>query len=377
MFTEICVLACEIQEFFFNYINYFLGPSVKECSVELILLSEETINFWRFKKCSKATMTPVEWKDKSTICVCQKIPLIVLDDESTSTFKNKSSSTRCKCVGSKKQLKPQTKSRDIENNDSATKEIISPELTMMAHHVNMSGKLSCKNRTFSTPCDSAQQMNLAYIDEKKTFCGYSLIHSEPFLSSQRVLHRRPLAVVPSEPISINEELIDTPIVTNLPDDCLTPLAIKPYNIFRSLSDAIKWYTKDEPLDVSDRISESFIKEGKMYGIDRSQENIKPLTDMTLPGSKKPIDYFKIDVDTTERDYCFERSSCGASKLVTRRGERHYVNREPCQSCFQGKDIFCVYEFIRQAKLAGVTLFKNPKQLKSLFLKYVQTLNIKD
>lgn len=368
-----------INSYFFKYVIkltlYFLGPTIKECQVELIILSEETVSLWTSKKIAQGTMTPDEWKEKdSTICACQKIPVIVLDDEPNVTFKNKSSSTRCKCIKSWNQLKSPKNEQNIENNGFFGKEMI-PESTIIAHQRNVSEKHLLKIGTCGTPCDSPHQKNHAYLLRKEYSHGLPIIKSDTSLTSKRVFHRTPLAVVPPEPTMVNEKIIHSHRDTCYINNRLSAPSVKPYQVKISLTDAIKWYSKGEPIPEGQR--ESFLKDRILLGINTFQENIKPFNDIILPSSTKPVDYFKINVHSTERDYCFERSSCGTSKLVTRRGERHYVNREPCPSCFKGKDNYCVYEFIRQAKLVGITFYTNPRHLKLLLWKYLESLNIKD
>ncbi|XP_046682242.1 uncharacterized protein LOC124368848 isoform X1 [Homalodisca vitripennis] len=357
----------------------YRGPSIKPCSVALTLLSEENILFWTKRKRSVSTMTPTGWSgSKTSICSCQRIPLIILDDDETLKYKNKSSSTRCTCVPSKRQMsttlqsflevvpinsQPISKARHRNNSET-----LSHSSGSVASNVSRPGPASTRSVSHSF---SRNKEGLGVI----SYSVQALHQGKQSLNFKRVLHRQPLAVVPSTPVVVDKEAQDICRVSSCLPVHTSSMKI---NFYRSILDAVKWYTKDDSItETVDILQGSFLEDEIMAsGFDRSQENIRPLTELSLPNSSKQPDYFKININNTERDHCFKKSSTSTSKLVTRRGERLYANREPCAFCFQGRDNFCVYEFIRQAKLAGISLKKRQKQLQHIFFKFIQSENQK-
>ncbi|KAG8324072.1 hypothetical protein J6590_100945 [Homalodisca vitripennis] len=324
-------------------------------------------------------MTPTGWSgSKTSICSCQRIPLIILDDDETLKYKNKSSSTRCTCVPSKRQMSttlqsflevvpinPQPISKARHRNNSET---LSHSSGSVASNVSRPGPASTRSVSHSF---SRNKEGLGVI----SYSVQALHQGKQSLNFKRVLHRQPLAVVPSTPVVVDKEAQDICRVSSCLPVHTSSMKI---NFYRSILDAVKWYTKDDSItETVDILQGSFLEDEIMAsGFDRSQENIRPLTELSLPNSSKQPDYFKININNTERDHCFKKSSTSTSKLVTRRGERLYANREPCAFCFQGRDNFCVYEFIRQAKLAGISLKKRQKQLQHIFFKFIQSENQK-
>lgn len=347
------------------------------------MLSPATISSWIKSQKSVGTNTTEElWKINIPICSCQKIPLIILEqDESSSKYNNTSTSTRCTCKGltSKPSLMTQAKepSNEVQNqikNQHYPKQSF-PDTFLRPRHRSVLGNVLQGSESLNMFSTSSSTYSYSDLREGPNSIVYNTLPlNNSSFNYKRTLYRKPLSVVPPITIAVAKEIrnltMDQPL-TILPKNKSIP-SIK-VNFSRSILDAIKWYTKHDPTICStDATNDYLMKEGGVIVYDdRSQENIKPIPKITLPNSYKPINYFDICVNNNERDYCFERSSDGTSKLVTRHGGRHYVNREPCPSCFQGRDNFCVYEFIRQAKLAGVTLQKNQKQLQIIFFKFIQ------
>lgn len=344
------------------------------------MLSPATISSWIKSQKSVGTNTPKElWKIITPICSCQKIPLINLEYESSSKYNNKSTSTRCTCkvLTSQLSLMTQTKepSNEVQNqikNKHHQKQSI-PDFSSRPRYRNVLGNVLQGSESLNKFATSSSTYSCSDVKEGPNSTLYNTLPlNNSSFNFKRALYRKPLVVV--KPIAAAKEIrnltMDQPL-TILPKNKSTP-SIK-VNFSRSILDAIKWYTKHDPTVCSTDTSNDFpMKEGGIIVYDDgSQENMKPIPKITLANSCKAINYFDVYVDNKERDYCFERSFDGTSKLVTRRGGRHYVNREPCPSCFQGRDSFCVYEFIRQAKLAGVSLQKNQKPLQIMFLKFVE------
>lgn len=346
------------------------------------MLSPATISSWIKSKKSVGTNTQKElWKIITPICSCQKIPLIILEYESSSKYNNKSTSTRCTCkaLTSQPSLMTQTKesSNEVQNqikNKHHQKQSI-PDTFLRPRYRSVLGNVLQGSESLNKFSTSSSTYSYSDLREGPNSILYNTLPlNNSSFNCKRALYRKPLAVVKPITIAVAKEIrnltMDQPL-TILPKNKST-LSVK-VNFSRSILDAIKWYTKHDPTFCSTDTSNDYpMKEGGIIVYDDgSQENIKPIPKITLPNSYKAINYFDVCVDNKERDYCFERSFDGTSKLVTRHGGRHYVNREPCPSCFQGRDNFCVYEFIRQAKLAGVTLQKNQKQLQIMFLKFIQ------
>uniref|UniRef100_A0A1B6LQC8 Nuclear respiratory factor 1 NLS/DNA-binding dimerisation domain-containing protein n=1 Tax=Graphocephala atropunctata TaxID=36148 RepID=A0A1B6LQC8_9HEMI len=362
------------------------GPSIKPCSVALTLLSEENILFWTKRKRSVSTMTPTGWSmSKTSLCSCQRIPLIVLDDDDIhNKFKHKSSSMHCTCIRSKTQLTPpsQIKKSSLE----MTPVHPDSESFSTARHRSQSESLSHSSRSVASNVYRSgpgltRSVSHSFSRYKEghgviSYSGRALHRVEPSLDFKRVLLRRPLAVVPSSPVVVDKEAPDICRVSSCVSQGSVYTSSMKINFCRSILDAIKWYTKNDTiLESVDILQGRIVEEDTVtFGFDRSQENIKPLTELTLPRLKTQLDYFKRSSNTTERDHCFKKSSTSTSRLVTRRGERLHANREPCALCFQGRDNFCAYEFIRQAKLMGISLQKRQKQLQLMFFNFIQAEN---
>lgn len=366
---------------FIYFFCFIPGPSLKPCSVRLTRLTPEAIILWCKGQKSVGTNTPEGfWKMLTPICPCQKIPLIVLDEEISSKRINKSTSTRCTCNGSKSLnfLAAQAK-EPLYNIQTQTKHYHHekqsiPDNFLRPSYRNVLGNVLQGSGGLNMVSTSSTTYSYSDFKEGSNSVLYNTLHlSGAPLNYKRVLHRRPLTVVPPITVAVSKEIrnltIDQPLKM-LPHNKNVPF-IK-VNFSRSILDAIKWYTKDDTFVDSAVTSDHFLmREKSIIGYeDQSQENIKPIPKITLPNSYKPINYFDICLNNNDRDYCFELSSDGTSNLVTRRGGRRYINREPCPSCFHGRDNFCVYEYIRQAKMAGITLHKNQKPLQIMFIKFV-------
>jgi len=367
-----------------NPYYHYIGPSLKQCSVILEELSEATINYWTKRKRTVATMTPDGWWKNKPLCACHTIPLIYLDDESHSKYKDKGTSTRCTCDKSRQQatlisqvkkistdVKKEVSSQELQitlsSQDSSKTNQGSASFTPSRSGISGSYHSGFKStHSYSNPSDKGG----IELISGNTWNGFKV--AEPSLQFKRVLHRRPLTVVPVVYPRVEKELfgLSRHAILCPPPENAVPISLLKIKCNRSILDAIKWYTKDDNRFESP-LSGLFTKEMET---DRAQENIKPYSELCLPNTKKTFDYTFKNMSNGERDYCFERTSDGTSKLVTRSGERHYVNREPCPLCFQGKDNFCVYEFIRQAKAKGVSLCENQKQLQIMFFNVVQEIN---
>lgn len=346
------------------------------------MLSPDIISSWIKSQKSVGTNAPKElWRISTPICSCQKIPLIILEDESSSKYNNKSTSTRCSCYGLKSHplLMTQAKEPSNEVKNQIKKQYHQkqsiPDTLLRPRYRSVLGNVlqgSESLNMFSTSSSTNSFLDL--MEGPNSILCKTLPVNNSFVNYKRALNHKPLAVFPPITSAVTKEIRNLMMgqpLTTFPKNKSIP-SIK-VNFSRSILDAMKWYTKHDPTIHSTDTSNIFPlkNESNIVYDDRSQENIKPIPKFTLPNSYEAINYFDVYVSNNERDYCFERSSGGNSKLVTRHGGRHYVNREPCPSCFQGRDNFCVYEFIRQAKLAGVSLQKNLKQLQIMFFKFIQ------
>lgn len=349
--------------FFLSLICLFhiIGPSIKPCSVKLVKITEQELIYWDRSKQTKATSTPpVWWLHNRPICKCVKIPLITLDDEdSLDLQKDKGTSTKCTCtIPQMPKLYPipqQQSSAPLFNNSSVKR---SPPALF---EINPEVSSYTRDSTRVLPTFS----NESTMTEADTYLDTYLFNIK------KALQRRPLAVVSPSTI----ELSDSVTLCLPPSLSLSSLEIS-FN--KSIVDAIKWYTRDEDSIISSvELSPNYHLENKGFAKERThtQENIQPMLMIGDLNTSKSINYFRKTIDISDRDCCYANSPEDVqSKMMTRRGIRLYLNREPCPSCFQGQYNMCVYEFIRQAKLAGVPLRENEKQLQKLFFESVQKLS---